>query len=60
MLPLKIYSCNAWMKSHTPIYTKQNLLRNYATTVMGVSLTKNHPLIVISHAAKDHPKPARV
>lgn len=48
------------MKSHTPIYTKQNLLRNYATTVMGVSLTKNHPLIVISHAAKDHPKPARV
>ena len=43
MLPLKVYLCNAWMKSHTPIHTKQNLSRNQALfTAVGVSLTDNH------------------
>ena len=42
MLPLKVYLCNAWMKSHTPIHTKQNPSRNHAISTVGVSLTDNH------------------
>ena len=42
MLPLKVYLCNVWMKSHTPIHTKQDSLRNHALSAVGVSLTDNH------------------
>ena len=47
MLPLKVYLCNAWMKSQTPIHTKKKPLRNNASNVVGVSLTDNHHLIII-------------
>lgn len=52
MLALKLYLCNTLMKSHTPIITVKNLLRNHGTTIVGVSVTNNHYLkaiVMIQH-----------
>lgn len=45
MIPLKVYFCNAWMKSNTPIHTKNHTLRNHAIISVRDFLTDNHHLI---------------